>query len=88
MKKLIYPACFYPTSEENEEGYTVVIPDLPGAVTEGDSLEEAIEMAIDCASGWIHTSIEAGEEIPKPSKINEIVLEEENAFVRYIYITL
>ena len=59
MKKLIYPACFYP-GEDDEIGFTVIFPDLPGAITQGDSLEEAFDMAIDCASGWILTSIEEG----------------------------
>ena len=87
MKKMIYPACFYP-GEENEGGYTVVIPDLPGAVTEGDSLEEAFEMAIECASGWILGSIEDGEEVPKPSKIEKIKLEYKNGFKSYIILDI
>ncbi len=87
MKKLIYPACFYP-ADEGEEGYTVVIPDLPGAVTEGDTIEEAMEMAIDCASGWILTSIEEGEEIPKASKIKNVHLEDKNGFKSYIILDI
>ena len=87
MKKLIYPACFYP-ADEGEEGYTVVIPDLPGAVTEGDTLEEAFEMAIDCASGWILSSIEDGEDIPKASKIEKIKLEYKNGFKSYIILDI
>ena len=87
MKKLIYPACFYP-GEGSEEGYTVVIPDLPGAVTEGDSLEEAFEMAIECASGWILGSIEEGEEIPKASKIEKVKLEYKNGFKSYIILDI
>lgn len=31
--KLVYPAVFRPCEEK--EGYTVVIPDLPGCITEG-----------------------------------------------------
>ena len=87
MRKLVYPACFY-AAEENEEGYTVVFPDLPGAVTEGDTLEEAIEMAIDCASGWILSSIEAGEEIPTPSKIKKIKIGKKEGFVTYIILDI
>lgn len=87
MKKLVYPVCLYPM-EDNENAYTVVIPDLPGAVTEGYSLEEALEMAIDCASGWILTSIEDGEDIPGASKIEDVVLDEEKGFVTYIIIDI
>lgn len=37
MKKLLYHACFYPCEEQDD--YTVVVPDLPGCVTQGSSLE-------------------------------------------------
>lgn len=62
--KLIYPAVFY----QADDGYTVEFPDLPGCITQGETLEEAMEMAIDAASGWILIMIEDGEEIPSPSK--------------------
>lgn len=43
--KLTYPAIFYPCEESS--GYTVEVPDLPGCVSEGNSLAEAILMAED-----------------------------------------
>ena len=49
--KLVYPAVFRPCEEK--EGYTVVIPDLPGCITEGGTLADAILMAEDAASGWV-----------------------------------
>ena len=68
--KLIYPACFYPC--EKKEGYTVVIPDLPGCVTEGDSLADAILMGIDAASGWRLDELEDGNPLPKASDVCDI----------------
>ena len=50
--KLIYPAVFKPFTDQSG-GYVVEFPDLPGCVTEGKDLEQAIEMGIDAASGWI-----------------------------------
>ena len=47
--KLVYKAIFTPF--EDGEGYTGEVPDLPGCVTEGNSLAEAIEMGQDAASG-------------------------------------
>lgn len=75
--KLVYPANFY---YEEDEGYSVEVPDLLGCVTQGDNLEEAMEMAQDAALGWILTAIEDEEEIPTPSQIEEIELEEKNGF--------
>lgn len=71
--KLVYPANFY---YEEDGGYSIEIPDLLGCVTQGDNLEEAMEMAQDVAQGWILTAIEEEEEIPKPSQIEQIKLEE------------
>lgn len=69
--KLIYPAVFYPFSDESG-GYTVEFPDLPGCVTEGKDLEEAFEMAIDAASGWVLEELEEGNEIPKASMYADV----------------
>lgn len=73
--KLVYPACFYEDPNTNE--YTVVVPDLQGCTTGGSNLSEAIEMAIDAASGWILTALEEGESIPKPTDIKNIKLDYE-----------
>ena len=69
--KLIYPAVFYPYSD-GSGGYVVEFPDLPGCVTGGKDLEEAIEMAIDAASGWILDELEEGNSVPRPSKYEEV----------------
>ncbi len=70
--KLIYPAVFKPFSDQSG-GYVVEFPDLPGCVTEGKDLEQAIEMGIDAASGWILGELEDGEKIPSASNYSEIV---------------
>mgnify|MGYP001077000786 CR=1 FL=1 len=54
---LIYPAVFEPCQEG---GYLVTVPDLPGCVTEGDTLAEAILMVQDAASGWVLGELEEG----------------------------
>ena len=84
--KLIYPACFYPCEEG---GYTVVFPDLPGCVTEGDTLAEAMEMAVDASSGWLLTSVEENNQLPKASNIKNVIPDEyENGFVSLIGVDL
>lgn len=83
--KLVYPACFYP----NGDGYTVIFPDLPGCVTEGETLSQAMEMAEDAASGWLLDEIEENKKLPSPSAINEVVADEyEDGFVTLIGIDL
>jgi len=72
--KLIYPAVFKPFSDHSG-GYVVEFPDLPGCVTEGKNLEQAIEMGIDAASGWILGELEDGEKIPQASDYSDIAVE-------------
>lgn len=72
--KLVYPAIFTPCLEK--EGYTVVVPDLPGCVSEGNSLIDAIDMGTDAACGWILGELEEGNDFPKPTPYNEITTEE------------
>ena len=72
--KLIYPAIFKPFTDQSG-GYVVEFPDLPGCVTEGKNLEQAIEMGIDAASGWILGELEDGEQIPRASGYFEITAE-------------
>ena len=84
--KLIYPAVFSPLEESN--GYCVTFPDLPGCVTQGDSLFNAIEMAVDAASGWVLDEIEDGKEIPKASKITDIRVEGSDDFVNAVVLDM
>ena len=72
--KLVYPAVFTPYEDESG-GYVVVFPDLPGCVTGGDDMAEAIFMAVDAARGRALTEREGGEEAPKASIFAEIVTE-------------
>ena len=43
MKNIYYPAVFHP----EEVGYSVFIPDIEGCSTQGDTMDEAVEMAKD-----------------------------------------
>lgn len=60
---LSYPICLYP----NDSGYTVIVPDLNGCVTEGKDFADAIYMATDAASLWVLDELEEGRIPPKSS---------------------
>lgn len=70
-----YPACFI----KEETGYSVIFPDLNYTATCGDTLEEAFAMAIDCLAGYVHSCREEGEDIPSPSHLQDIRLEDVKA---------
>jgi predicted RNase H-like HicB family nuclease len=46
-------------------GYTVEVPALPGCITEGDTLEEAVANAREAIAVWIKSAEKHGEEIPE-----------------------
>ena len=72
--KLVYPALFTPF-EDGSGGYTVEFPDLPGCVTEGEDMAEALFMAEDAASGWVLTELEDGNPVPHASLIQDVTAE-------------
>ena len=72
--KLVYPALFTPF-EDGSGGYTVEFPDLPGCVTEGEDMAEALFMAEDAASGWVLTELEDGSPVPHASLIQDVTAE-------------
>jgi len=73
--KLVYPAVFTPY-EDKSGGYAVEFPDLPGCVTGGDDMAEAIFLAEDAASGWILTELEESNIVPKPTELSKIKVEQ------------
>ena len=59
-----YPAIFY----KEPSGYSVVFPDLGDLATCGETLNEALAMAIDCLAGYLYTLKRAGKKAPEPSE--------------------
>ncbi len=51
--------------DPEEGGYTVTVPALPGCVTQGDTLEEAIAMAKDAIGLYLESLIADDEAIPE-----------------------
>jgi len=76
----IYPAIF----EQNSDGsYTITFPDLPGCISEGKSLGNAIDMAQSALTQWMEYLLEEKENIPVPSDIKTIK-PLENQFVNLV----
>lgn len=68
MVKVCYPAIFHP----EESGYSVVVPDFDqidiGCVTQGDTFEEACNMAFDAVGLCVDTLTDEGKALPAASK--------------------
>ena len=63
-----YPACFF----KEENGYSVIFPDLNNLATCGNTLDEALAMAVDCLAGYLFWLQKDEETFPKSSTPNEI----------------
>lgn len=57
-----------------EGGYTVNVPALPGCITEGDTVEHAIEMAREAIEIYIEELQSRGQEITDDTDILEYSL--------------
>jgi predicted RNase H-like HicB family nuclease len=60
--------------KEPEGGYTVTVPTLPGCVTFGKTVDEAIAMAREAIELYIEDLQEKGEEIPTEEGLLEYTL--------------
>lgn len=65
-----YLAFDYPVNviADPDGGYVVVLPDLPGCLTQVDRLDELSLMVEDARRGWLETAYAQGLEIPLPSQ--------------------
>jgi antitoxin HicB len=53
----------------SDKSYLVEFPDLPGCLTEGDSLDDAIHNAREALTGYLASIFERNLKIPKPSRV-------------------
>ena len=64
--KIYYPAKI--TRQSKEKYWLVEFPDLPGCLTQGDSLEEAKHNAREALTGYLASIFERNLKIPEPTK--------------------
>lgn len=65
----------YPVAIElgkEEQAYGVVVPDLPGCFSAGDSLDEAMGNAEEAIVLWLDAMLDAGQPIPRPSSLDTL----------------
>ena len=69
MTEYIYPAIFHPN---NDGSYTITYPDLPGCISEGKTLGNAMHMAQSALTQWIEYLKDKKQEIPSASSVKAI----------------
>ena len=66
--KYIYPAVFTP----EESGFSVRFPDVDGCFTDGETLEEAMDMANDALCLMLYDMEQRGQAIPNATPVNSV----------------
>ena len=56
---------------EDDSTWFARIVELPGCITEGDSLEDATVMIYDALASWVESALEDGQLIPEPRSAEE-----------------
>lgn len=79
MAKYIYPAVF----EKEGDQYSISFPDLSNCFTQGEDLQDALEMAQDALCLVLYHMEKEGKEIPAATDIKKIEVSD-NAFVTLI----
>ena len=65
----------YPIAIEigtDTQAFGVVVPDLPGCFSAGDTLEEALANAEEAIAAWMEAELDAGRSIPLPSAMSAL----------------
>ncbi len=68
MDRLEYPVVVEPLAAEDGGGFSALVPDLPGCMSDGDTPEEAILNVRDAIRTWIDAAQATGRTIPAPSR--------------------
>jgi predicted RNase H-like HicB family nuclease len=61
--------------DKEDGGYVVECPALPGCVSQGDTVEEALENIKDAIQGWLEVAAERGKSETKVPYSREIEVE-------------
>ncbi|MBS3976754.1 MAG: toxin-antitoxin system HicB family antitoxin [Syntrophomonadaceae bacterium] len=65
--QLPYRIVLYPSGQGE---YAAEVPELPGCISQGQSVAEVYKMIEDAKICWLETALEDGIEIPEPSQLN------------------
>ena len=57
--------------DQDEGGFVISYPDLPGCITCGETIESALQNAKDAKREWIRAALEEGIEIYEPDSLEK-----------------
>ena len=66
--------------KDSRSDFGVSFPDLPGCISAGRTIDEAKELAQEALSLHIQGMLEDGEEVPAPSRLEDVMADPENSY--------
>ena len=54
-----------------DAAFGVVVPDLPGCFSAGDTLDEALDAVKEAVAAWVDTALDAGNVVPAASSLED-----------------
>ena len=67
MSEIEYRFTVRPMTADEGGGYLIEFPDLPGCMSDGETIEEAIANGAEAKGDWIAAMMAAGRPVPPPS---------------------
>src|SRR5476649_2027509 len=69
MNQTDYPFAIRPLTQAEGGGYLIEFPDLPGCMSDGETIDEAIANGQDAIAAWIEAAKDMDKPIPKPGEL-------------------
>ena len=67
-----YPFSIRHLSDEDGGGYLIEFSDLPGCISDGETIEEAVENGKDALQCWLEAAKASGRNIPAPNQAKNL----------------
>lgn len=61
-----YPFSVRPLAAQEGGGYLIEFPDLPGCISDGETVDEAVSNGMDAKEAWLQVAKEQDRTIPEP----------------------
>ncbi len=71
-KTAIYPVLVQSDAERPEAGYGLMVPDLPGCFSAGDTYEELAQMGREAIELHLQSYLDDGQAFPEPTPVSRL----------------
>ena len=69
LRSLAYPFTLRQLTPEEGDGFLIEFPDLPGCLSDGDTIDATLANGEDAINCWLAAAKEAGRPVPAPGEL-------------------